>query len=168
MGGLFTRSEWLNFKTLSSGHLDTTHRPISYRIRFMACRSYLANKIFSHSRGGGGVRPLVEYSTNSFLFFETFPYWCMFLYVMLIIIWHGGDKLDPSVAINPEIRMGLSLETLLCCNIVEKNLFIKDTKSMYAEYDDLQKLDHFQRILKNYKKYEEGKSRFTFTNGLIL
>ena len=72
------------------------------------------------------------------------------------------------MAINPEIRMGLSLETLLCCNIVEKNLFIKDTKSMYAEYDDLQKLDHFQRILKNYKKYEEGKSRFTFTRGLIL
>ena len=68
------------------------------------------------------------------------------------------------MAINPEIRMGLSLETLLCCNIVE----IKDTKSMYAEYDDLQKLDHFQRVLKNYKKYEEGKSRFTFASSLIL
>ena len=72
------------------------------------------------------------------------------------------------MAINPEIRMGLSLETLLCCNIVEKNLFIKDTKSTYVKYDDLQKLDYFQRVLKNYKKYEEGKSRFTFTSGLIL
>ena len=54
----------------------------------------------------------------------------------------------PSVAINPEIRMGLSLETLLCCNIVGKNLFIKDTKSTYVKYDDLQKLDYFQRVLK--------------------
>ena len=72
------------------------------------------------------------------------------------------------MAINPEIRMGLSLETLLCCNIVEKNLFIKDTKSMYAEYDDLPKLDQFQRVLKNYKKYEEGKSRFTFASSIIL
>ena len=56
-----------------------------------------------------------------------------------------GDKLDPCVANSPGIRMRLSLETLLCCSIVEKNLFIKDTKSTYAEYDDLEKLDHFQR-----------------------
>ena len=55
-GGLFTRTEFLSFKTLSSGHIATTRRPASYRICFMTCRSLLANKSFSillNKRVGG-------------------------------------------------------------------------------------------------------------------
>ena len=38
----------------TSRHLATTRLPISYRIRFMACRSFLANKNFSTKGGGRG------------------------------------------------------------------------------------------------------------------
>ena len=64
MGGLFTRYECLGYKTLSSSHLATTCGPVSYIIRFMACRTSLANKKLSTKGGmGGGVRTLVEFST---------------------------------------------------------------------------------------------------------
>ena len=50
--------------------MTTVRRPVSYRIRFTTCRSFLANKNFS-TKGGGGGRPLVENSTIFFIF-ETF------------------------------------------------------------------------------------------------
>ena len=63
--GLFTRTEFLSFDTLSRDHLATNRRPVSYRIRFTTCRSFKVIKKFS-TKGGWGVRPLVEYSTNFF------------------------------------------------------------------------------------------------------
>ena len=47
-GGLFTRTEFLSFETLSSDHLATTRRPVSYKICYMTCRSFSANKNFVH------------------------------------------------------------------------------------------------------------------------
>ena len=50
---------WLFFYEPSSNinfsrdHLATTRGPVSYRIRFMTCRSFLANKNFFPLRGGG-------------------------------------------------------------------------------------------------------------------
>ena len=42
--GLFTRTEFLSFETLSRVHLATTRRPVSYRIRFMTFRSFIGNR----------------------------------------------------------------------------------------------------------------------------
>ena len=61
-GGLFTNTEFFSFDTLSWDHLATTRRPVSYRLRFTTCRSFLPNTIFFPIRGG--VRPLVEFSNN--------------------------------------------------------------------------------------------------------
>ena len=53
VGGLFTRTEFLSFDTLSCDHLATTRGPVSFRIRFMTCRSFLDNKK-NFPKGGAG------------------------------------------------------------------------------------------------------------------
>ena len=70
--GLFTRTVLLSFKTFSRGNLATTHAPVSYRLRFIACRSFWAIKSFP-TKGRRGVRPLLDFSSNFSFIFVTYP-----------------------------------------------------------------------------------------------
>ena len=65
--GLFTRTEFLSFDTLSRDHLATNRRPVSYRIRFTTFRSFLANKNFS-TKGRGGLALSGKFHYLFFLF----------------------------------------------------------------------------------------------------
>ena len=96
MGGLFTRIEFLSFETLSRDHRSTTRGPVLYRIRFMKCRSFLANKKLFHKEGEGGwtLSGIFHY-----FFFETFPKGLPpaknNLHVMKLVLHDTGPKVVP-------------------------------------------------------------------------